>query len=148
MALFKIFKGLKENLPATYKDGFCYVTIDDGKMYIDTKDDDAEGRIVLNAAKADFANVAANLNNISTAVNVPGYFTNGIPSPVASIPGSLVTDLSDKYLSVTKGGTVNGNVTDNTFTGKLYGEADTALHAENADVATTAFESEAAFRTT
>jgi hypothetical protein len=53
LALFKIFKGLKDNLPKTYKDGYCYLTTDDGKMYIDTKDSDSTGRIVLNAEKAD-----------------------------------------------------------------------------------------------
>ena len=59
MALFKIFKGLKDNLPKTYKDGYCYFTINDGKMYIDTKDSDSTGRILLNAGHADTAtNVA------------------------------------------------------------------------------------------
>lgn len=104
-------------------------------MYIDTKDNDEEGRIVLNAAKADFATIAGNLNNISTAVNVPVYFSNGTPLPVASIPGSLVTDLSDKYLSVTKGGTVNGDVAANKFVGYLEGHADSADFASNANYA-------------
>ena len=59
MALFKIFKGLKDNLPKTYKDGYCYFTVNDGKMYIDTKDSDSTGRILLNAGHADTAtNVA------------------------------------------------------------------------------------------
>jgi hypothetical protein len=58
LALFKIFKGLKANLPKTYNDGYCYVTTDDGKMYIDTTND-ASGRICLNAGHADTAaNVA------------------------------------------------------------------------------------------
>ena len=52
MALFKIFKGNSVNLPKTYNDGYCYVTIDEGKMYIDTTNA-AAGRIVLNAEKAD-----------------------------------------------------------------------------------------------
>lgn len=60
MALFKIFKGLKKNLPTDkYIDGWCYVTTDDGKMYIDTKDNDSSGRIVLNAEKADKLTVSA-----------------------------------------------------------------------------------------
>ena len=35
MALFKIFKGRKVNLPQTKTDGYAYFTTDDGKFYID-----------------------------------------------------------------------------------------------------------------
>ena len=35
MALFKIFKGKKANLPETRVDGYAYFTTDDGKFYID-----------------------------------------------------------------------------------------------------------------
>ena len=52
MALFKIKKGLSENLPSTYVEGYCYFTTDDGKFYIDTTNTVA-GRIALNAEKAD-----------------------------------------------------------------------------------------------
>lgn len=52
MALFKIKKGLKANLPKTYNEGYCYFTTDDGKMYIDTSNA-SSGRVCLNAAKAD-----------------------------------------------------------------------------------------------
>lgn len=52
MALFKINKGKKANLPSTYTEGYCYFTTDDGKFYIDTTDA-AAGRILLNAGKAD-----------------------------------------------------------------------------------------------
>ena len=54
MALFKIKRGLKADLPKTYVEGYCYVTTDDGKFYIDTSNV-AGGRIVLNAAHADTA---------------------------------------------------------------------------------------------
>lgn len=55
MALFKIFKGLSDNLPAlsTSKDGYCYFTTDDALFYIDYAD--ANGtlrRKVLNASDA------------------------------------------------------------------------------------------------
>ena len=61
MALFKISKGLKSKLPKTYNEGYCYVTLDDHKMYIDHVDTDNDGkeisnsgiRFCLNAAKAD-----------------------------------------------------------------------------------------------
>ena len=52
MALFKISKGLSENLPITYNEGYAYFTTDDGKFYIDTNNS-ADGRIGLNAFKAD-----------------------------------------------------------------------------------------------
>lgn len=38
MALFKILKGLKNNLPSTKKDGYCYFTTDDQMFYIDYLD--------------------------------------------------------------------------------------------------------------
>lgn len=50
--LFKINKGLKQNLPTTYTAGHCYVTTDEGLLYIDT-DNTATGRIILNALKAE-----------------------------------------------------------------------------------------------
>lgn len=52
MALFKISRGKKENLPSTYNDGYCYFTTDDGKFYIDTNNA-ADGRVCLNANAAD-----------------------------------------------------------------------------------------------
>ena len=57
MALFKIEKGLAENLsskrPNTVE-GYCYFTTDDGKFYIDTATaNGTSNRVCLNAAKAD-----------------------------------------------------------------------------------------------
>lgn len=106
-------------------------------MYIDHKENenDPGTRFCLNANRADIANVALNLNNITTETNVPVYFNNGTPSQIIEIPNSLIGDLSDKYLSVTKGGTVNGNITANTFIGDLQGEADTAKVADYAESA-------------
>jgi hypothetical protein len=53
LALFKILKGNSDNLPSNKVDGYCYVTIDEHKMYIDISKDE---RVVLNAGKADFSN--------------------------------------------------------------------------------------------
>ena len=50
MALFKISKGLSQNLPSKKVAGYCYFTTDDGKFYIDTTD---SKRVCLNAATAD-----------------------------------------------------------------------------------------------
>lgn len=65
MALFKINKGLAENLAKNMpyaKEGFAYFTKDDGKFYIDIAGDGTTteaivnvNRIPLNAAKADIA---------------------------------------------------------------------------------------------
>ena len=44
MALFKIFRGTSENLPAKIHDGYAYFTVDDGKFYIDASDK----RILIN----------------------------------------------------------------------------------------------------
>ncbi len=66
MALFKIHKGLSENLMKNVpnaKDGFAYFTTDDGKFYIDIAGDGTNSskavvnvnRIPLNAVKSDIA---------------------------------------------------------------------------------------------
>ena len=76
MALFKINKGLAENLAKNMpyaKEGFAYFTKDDGKFYIDidgdgttTKAEINVNRIPLNAAKAD---VAAMIQATAMATN-------------------------------------------------------------------------------
>ena len=54
MALFKISKGKSTNLPANKVNGYCYVTTDEHKLYVDyTKDDGTLDRFALNAISAD-----------------------------------------------------------------------------------------------
>ena len=54
MALFKISKGSKANLPATLTEGFCWYTYDDSKFYIDHKDESGTlVRKALNAQEAE-----------------------------------------------------------------------------------------------
>lgn len=50
MALFKILKGDSSNLPSKLTEGYCYVTQDNGKFYIDVT---GTKRIVLNSETAD-----------------------------------------------------------------------------------------------
>lgn len=79
MALFKINKGSKKNLPTTYNDGYCYFTTDDGKFYIDTSDDET-GRVLLNAGTAD----ALTVKNVG-GPREPIYIDeNGVPVPCTS----------------------------------------------------------------
>jgi hypothetical protein len=54
MALFKISKGLKANLPTTLTEGYCWYTYDDSKFYIDHKDENGVlVRKALNARDAE-----------------------------------------------------------------------------------------------
>ena len=38
--VFKAFRGKKAEMPVKYHDGYIYYTTDEGKLYIDTKQDD------------------------------------------------------------------------------------------------------------
>ena len=73
MALFKISKGLKANLPSTKTEGYCYYTTDDSLFYIDYKD--ASGNLqrkALNAQDAETltgASLATILN--SSDIEIP-----------------------------------------------------------------------------
>ena len=79
MALFKINKGLAENLAKNMpyaKEGFAYFTKDDGKFYIDidgdgttTKAEINVNRIPLNAAKADVADIATMIQATAMTAN-------------------------------------------------------------------------------
>lgn len=74
MALFKINKGKSNKLPATYKEGYCYFTTDDGKFYVDTTNT-AAGRVALNALYSD----ANRVQELSSGVDLngiiePGYY--------------------------------------------------------------------------
>lgn len=54
MALFKISKGLKKDLPSVKTEGYCWYTIDDSLFYIDYKDVDGNlQRQALNAKDAE-----------------------------------------------------------------------------------------------
>lgn len=53
MALFKISKGSKANLPSTLTEGYCWYTYDDSKFYIDVKDN--TGTLVRKALNAEDA---------------------------------------------------------------------------------------------
>ena len=73
MALFKISKGLKANLPLTKTAGYCWYTTDDSLFYIDYEDENGELlRKALNAKDAETimgASLASILNN--SEVEIP-----------------------------------------------------------------------------
>lgn len=73
MALFRVSKGLAENLPSTKTAGYCWYTYDDSKFYIDYEDENGElQRKALNAKDAETimgASLATVLN--SSEVEIP-----------------------------------------------------------------------------
>lgn len=73
MALFKILKGLKANLPSNKTAGHCWYTTDDSLFYIDFEDENGEvQRKVLNAKSAEKlagASLASILN--ATDLEIP-----------------------------------------------------------------------------
>ena len=58
MALFRVYRGLAESLPTVIRPGYCYITTDDGKFYVDTDN----GRICINQIPDDLGD----LNDDST----------------------------------------------------------------------------------
>ena len=73
MALFKISKGLKANLPSMKTNGYCWYTTDDSLFYIDYEDEDGElQRKAINAKDAETL-TGASLSNIlsSSEIEIP-----------------------------------------------------------------------------
>lgn len=71
MALFKISRGLKSNLPETITDGWCYFTTDDKKFWIDYGNE----RVPINAKNADTlagAELATIISNDDTKIPTCG----------------------------------------------------------------------------
>ena len=75
MALFKISKGKSTNLPTNKVDGYCYVTTNDHKFYVDyTKDDGTLDRFALNAAYADSADTATKATQDGNGNTITSYY--------------------------------------------------------------------------
>lgn len=73
MALFKISKGLKKNLPGTKTAGYCWYTTDDSLFYVDYEDENGQvQRKALNAKDAETL-TGASLSTIlnSSDVEIP-----------------------------------------------------------------------------
>jgi hypothetical protein len=93
MALFKISKGSRSNLPDTITEGFCWYTYDDSKFYIDHKDE--KGVLVrkaLNAQDAETltgASLATILNSsdieIPTSKAIKEYVDNAVTNAGSNV---------------------------------------------------------------
>ena len=162
MALFKILKGSSSGLKdQAIREGYCYVTTDEKKMYIDISDKE---RICLNAddskhaETADSATSASKLTTDAGDTTTPVYFSGGVPTACTMIKsgawhGGLTGVSSDgvmeigRYIDfhVDKTGTSDydvritasttglsiGGTTSGTFKGSLDGNAKTATSATN-----------------
>lgn len=86
MALFKVSKGIKANLPSVKTEGYCWYTTDDSLFYIDYKDENGTlQRKALNAKDAETLTGAS----LSTILN----------SSDVEIPTSkAVLDALEKYI--------------------------------------------------
>lgn len=110
MALFKISKGSKSNLPATLTEGFCWYTYDDSKFYIDHKDEN--GTLIRKALNAQDAETLGGtsldsiLNSINSTVDkistifLPAYGwteATNIYSQVVTVSGATENSKVDIY---------------------------------------------------
>ena len=89
MALFKVSKGLKANLPSTKTDGYAYFCTDDGSFWIDYKD----GNGILQRKQID----AGTVSGYTVAIDVPAdaKFTDTTYSVVTTSENGLMS-YSDK----------------------------------------------------
>lgn len=110
MALFKIERGLSENLPLKRKntsDGTIYFTTDDGKIYIDiTNEEEAkigENRICLNADKADRDSLGRDIKD--------SYSLKNDTIKSMTVNGKIITYIKNDGTS----GTIETQDTDTTY---------------------------------
>ena len=123
MALFKISKGLKANLPSTKTEGYCWYTIDDSLFYIDYKDKNGTlQRRALNAKDAETL-MGASLSTILNSSDVE------IPTSKAVLDalGGKVDKISGKSLSTNDYTTTEKNKLANIESGANKTVVDTAL---------------------
>lgn len=123
MALFKISKGLKANLPSTKTEGYCWYTIDDSLFYIDYKDENGTlQRRALNAKDAETL-MGASLSTILNSSDVE------IPTSKAVLDalGGKVDKISGKSLSTNDYTTTEKNKLANIESGANKTVVDTAL---------------------
>ena len=91
MALFKISKGSKANLPTTLTEGYCWYTYDDSKFYIDYKD--GNGTLVRKALNAQEAekltgyDIATILNSSDVEIPTSKAVLSALSNKVDKVSG-------------------------------------------------------------
>ena len=99
MALFKISKGSKANLPDTLTEGFCWYTYDDSKFYIDHKDENGVlVRKALNAQDAETlmgASLSTILNSSDVEIPTSSAVFNAIEALKVELTNQSVAILSE-----------------------------------------------------
>lgn len=96
LALFKVFRGTSDRLPAKMVDGYAYFTTDDGKFYIDFKDADGmlRRKAVTSGAEANI-DTTENWNSQSNLISKKGSFyiyTDYYKKDNRDIPGLKIGD--------------------------------------------------------
>ena len=95
MALFKIAKGLAENLPSTKTAGYCWYTFDDSKFYIDYEDENGTlQRKALNSQDAETlmgASLADVLNNNDLEIPTSQAVLNELENYASKLDVSTTT---------------------------------------------------------
>ena len=103
MSQFKISTGQSVNIPITYEEGHVYFTQDDGKIYIDTSNEQS-GRVLVNAGAAD------KLTTSNGSTIQPVFFQNGVPVSIgftieSSVPkDAKFTDTTYDIVTIDKAG--------------------------------------------
>lgn len=103
MSQFKISTGQSVNIPITYEEGHVYFTQDDGKIYIDTSNEQS-GRVLVNAGAAD------KLTTSNGSTIQPVFFQNGVPVSInftieSSVPkDAKFTDTTYDIVTIDKDG--------------------------------------------
>lgn len=107
MALFKISKGAKSNLPSTLTEGFCWYTYDDSKFYIDYKDEN--GSLVRKALNAEDAETlsGASLATILNSSDVEIPTSKAVFDAIASLSANAVIEWGS--IGDLAGGGLEGN---------------------------------------
>ena len=116
MALFKILRGSKENLPEKKTDGYCYFTTDTGMFYIDISDNE---RLALNANDAQTLlgkTVIADITKDSVDIPTSGAVWEAIKDLSAAINTALNTKMDKENPTGT--GAFSLNRKNNTTIGK------------------------------
>lgn len=96
MALFKISKGSKNNLPTTLTEGYCWYTFEDSKFYIDFKDEN--GVLTRKALSAENAETLCGLSLDELKAELKLYIDDAIEDAGAS-SGDLTGYATEEYVN-------------------------------------------------